>query len=153
LKCLVSFVHVMKAILSIEHRAIEEDGFHIFIESLVNGKPARLLVDTGASKTVFDEMRLQQFMDTAVLYVNDKLSTGLGTNSMESKLAQITRMAFKEVVVENVVIAALDLSHVNQSYAEMDMPPIDGVMGGDLLTQCSAEINYSKRQLVLWSTV
>jgi len=37
---------------------------------------------------------------------------------------------------------ALDMSHVNQSYNELDLPPIDGVIGSDILMKYGAVINY-----------
>ena len=37
---------------------IEGDGFHIVTEGHINGKAARFVVDTGASRTVFDKDRI-----------------------------------------------------------------------------------------------
>ena len=33
---------------------IQEDGFHVFLEASVNGHNIFMLLDTGASRTVFD---------------------------------------------------------------------------------------------------
>ena len=73
-------------ILKLEIVPIEDDGYHIFIEAFINGKKARLLIDTGASRTVFDAERIKAFLPDGDHNFEkiDKLSTGLGTNTMES---------------------------------------------------------------------
>jgi len=49
--------------IKLELLPIEEDGYHIFVEAFINSGKARLLVDTGASRTVFDEVRIKAFLD------------------------------------------------------------------------------------------
>ena len=41
---------------------IEGDGFHIMLHAKINGKKAAMLIDTGASKTVFDLNRITKFV-------------------------------------------------------------------------------------------
>jgi uncharacterized 2Fe-2S/4Fe-4S cluster protein (DUF4445 family) len=45
--------------------------------------------------------------------------------------------------------AVLDLAHVNQAYELLQLPPIDGVMGSDILMQYLATINLKKMELSL----
>ena len=45
---------------------IENDGFHLMVEGFINGKAARFLIDTGASRTVFDQERILDFFDGEV---------------------------------------------------------------------------------------
>ena len=129
--------------------SIEDDGYHLIVQAMVNGQPANLLLDTGASKTVFDEVRLTNFMDKKHFVHHDKLSTGLGTNSMESKLAIIDQFEFDGLIISNFETAVLDLTHVNESYEKLNIPAIDGVVGGDLLEQLNALIDYGNKILVL----
>jgi predicted aspartyl protease len=49
--------------IPLELMNIEGDGYHLMIEAEVNEKTVRLLVDTGASKTVFDKTRLQLLVE------------------------------------------------------------------------------------------
>jgi len=64
---------------------LQEDGYHILVDVQLFGQPFKMVVDTGASKTVLDKTTLlhsgiseDKFQDTHIL------STGLGTNSMQS---------------------------------------------------------------------
>ena len=41
---------------------IEEDGFHLMTTVKINGKKANLIIDTGASRTIFDETLIKNFL-------------------------------------------------------------------------------------------
>ncbi|MDX9905460.1 MAG: retropepsin-like aspartic protease [Bacteroidales bacterium] len=130
-------------------QAIEEDGYHIFTEVMINGKPARMLIDTGASRTVFDSDRIKLFLadDEMNFEKMDKLSTGLGTNTMESHSVMIDRFELGDTVFEAYQAVVLNIEHVNQSYRILGYPEIDGVLGGDLLTELKVVIDYRKMEL------
>jgi clan AA aspartic protease (TIGR02281 family) len=126
-----------------------EDGFHLLINIRVNGKTLRLLVDTGASKTIFDKNRARKFLAEEKLKKHDKLSTGLGTSNMKCHLAVIKRISLGEIEIKNYKTVVMDLSHVNVAYRQMKQKPIDGVLGSDILKKHKAVIDYGKRTLVL----
>ncbi len=129
---------------------IEDDGFHLFVRARVNGMPARLLVDTGASRTVFDLERVQHFLpEEAPIEKLDKLSAGLGTNSMESHSLVLQKLKIGEISLKKFPVVAIDMKHVNDSYGMLGMEPVDGVLGSDLLLRCRAVIDYSRLRLTL----
>ena len=135
--------------IKLELLAIEEDGYHIFIEAIINGKIARLLIDTGASRTVFDAQRIKKFIkeEEQNLEKIDKLSTGLGTNTMESHSVTLAKFALGETLLIDYQAVVLNMEHVNKSYKMLGYPVIDGVLGGDLLHELKAVIDYRKRQI------
>jgi predicted aspartyl protease len=126
-----------------------EDGFHLLISVRVNGKSARLLIDTGASKTVFDKGRCAQFLSADKFEKHDKLSTGLGTSSMKSHLALISKITLGKIDIKNYKTVVIDLSHVNVAYGQINQKPIDGVLGSDILKKYKAVIDYGKRKLIV----
>ena len=136
-------------ILKLEVIPIENDGYHIFIEAFINDKPARLLVDTGASSTVFDAGRIRAFLQRRKRRIEkiDKLSTGLGTNTMESHSVMLESFTLGETTFVDYQAVALNMEHVNQSYSMLGYPEIDGVLGGDLLQELKAVIDYRKKQI------
>ena len=71
-------------IIPIDILQIEDDGSHLLLKAKLNGKVARLLIDTGASRSVFDEERIRQYVSEKSFVPHNKLSTGLGTNSMQT---------------------------------------------------------------------
>jgi predicted aspartyl protease len=136
--------------LKIEITPIESDGVHIFIRARINGKPARFLVDTGASRTVVDKKRILRYLeeDEANFEKLEALSAGLGTNTMESHTILLGSLSFGRLVLKNYKTAALDLTHVNDSYKIMKLKKIDGVVGGDLLQRLRAVIDYGKGEIL-----
>jgi predicted aspartyl protease len=135
--------------LNLEVLSIEGDGYHLYINAKINGLKAHLLVDTGASKTVFDKSRIVNFSHENKLVELDKLSTGLGTDSMRGHLIDIDEIKLGNIKVKNYQGLALDLSHVNASYDKMGIKPIDGVLGSDILHQFNAIIDYKNQELTL----
>lgn len=128
---------------------LQDDGFHPLLEAVVFGKPHWLVLDTGASKTAFDKEMILQAYEEAEFLASEKLSTGLGTNTMQSFTATIFDMQIGELNIPEFEVAVLDLSTINIAYAQLDKPLVLGVLGGDILMQYSAVIDYGKSTLSL----
>ena len=135
--------------ISLDIIPIEEDGFHIFFDAIINGKSARLLIDTGASRTVFDAERIKPFLkhNEHNFEKIDKLSTGLGTNTMESHSVTLKKFTLGDTIFTDYQTVVLNMEHVNQSYRMLGYPEIDGVLGGDLLHELRAVIDYRKKEI------
>ena len=140
---------VSETVLNLKVLSIEGDGYHLYIDAKINGHNAHLLVDTGASKTVFDKNRIVNFSEENKLVELDRLSTGLGTDSMRGHIIDIDEITLGNIEVKNYQGLALDLSHVNASYDKMGLEPIDGVLGSDILHEYNAIIDYKNKELTL----
>jgi len=126
---------------------MQEEGCHPLVNITVFGKPFILVLDTGASKTAFDQsMVAREGLD---LILSDRLSTGLGTNTMSSSTAVVRDLYIGSLLVEEFEVAVLDLGAINIAYAQLGYPKVLGVLGGDLLMKYKAVINYGKQQLIL----
>ena len=128
---------------------LHEDGFHPLINISIFGKPFILVLDTGASKTAFDETMLLQAHGQAVVTLSDKLSTGLGTTTMASSTAIITDFYIGSLLIDVFEVAVLDLSTINIAYRQLGYPDVLGVLGGDILMKYKAVINYGKQTIKL----
>jgi|ERR1043165_9560778 hypothetical protein len=128
---------------------ISGEGFHLMLKVKINGKPASLIIDTGASKSVFDKARIAKFVKKESFQAHESLSSGLGTNSMTSEITTIKKLRIGGLEVENYKTVVLDLSHVNVSYEQVGLKPVDGVLGSDILLQHHAVIDYEKKTLKL----
>lgn len=126
---------------------MHEEGYHPLVNVTVFGKPFILVLDTGASKTAFDQNMVEAQGREFIL--SDRLSTGLGTNNMTSSTAIIHDLNIGSLLVEEFEVAVLDLSAINIAYAQLGYPEVLGVLGGDLLMKYKAVINYGKRLLIL----
>lgn len=129
--------------------SIEGGGYHLGLNVYLNGKEAFLLVDTGASKTVLDKNQIEEFVkNPSIILLNEK-STGLGTNSMEIHATEILNLEIGSKKIENITLPLVDLSHVNETYEQLDLKKIQGVLGSDLLYMFKAKIDYNKLELTL----
>jgi len=138
----------MQTKLSFEILPIENDGFHLQLKVKINGVEANLILDTGASRSVFDETRITLFTKNNHVEDNERLSTGLGTNTMISKNVILEKLQLNELIIENYEATILDLAHVNESYEKLELELIDGVLGSDILTEYNAIIDYGKKELI-----
>lgn len=129
---------------------IDDTGFHIKIKAKVNGKKAWLIVDTGASKTVLDFNKVHNYIASDKITSVDHLSSGIGTNSMESNIATVEKLKLGGCKIKNQIIAVLNLENVDIAYNQLDLPLVQGILGGDILKEYKAEINYKKRFLKLY---
>jgi len=135
--------------ITFEFVAIEADGVHIILQAQINRKPCRLLIDTGASRTVFDQNRIATFVDNPELKENEQPSTGLGTNDMKSHIITLESLEIGDLHLKNYMSVVIDMVHINQSFETFGLQSIDGVLGGDILSKYKAEIDYRKKELRL----
>lgn len=96
-----------------------------------------------------DLQSAKKFNDLLAIKKNEFLSTGLGTNSMESQSIHLSSLKFGKIVIWNYDMVLLDLNHVNVSYESIGIKHIDGVLGNDLLYDLNAVIDYNARTLKL----
>lgn len=134
-------------VLPVELLEIEKDSYHPFVTLRIGRYKSRLLLDTGASRCAFDEKKVQRLLKKGQRDFIRVQSVGLGSAEVKSHLGILASLRFGGVVVKDLEVAILDLSHVNDAYRLLNLPEVDGVMGSDLLKQLKAEISYAKHTL------
>jgi len=128
--------------------ALQEDGIHLIMAVSLFDQTHHMVLDTGASKTVFDKATIEA-LATITLEKTETLSSGLGTNEMESYKISIPEFQIGELICRNYQAAVLDLSAIHFAYQQMGLPQVIGVLGGDILYQYGGIIDYKKLQLTL----
>ena len=123
------------------------DGYHLLVEVVIQGQAFTLVLDTGASKTAFDHSIYLQLAEGSPVRSSDRLSTGLGTNSMTSSTALISDMHIGDLHILEFEVAILDLSTINIAYRQLNHPEVLGVLGGDILMAYNSVIDYGTRML------
>lgn len=129
--------------------SFDDGSFHLMVQVNLNRLPAGLLLDTGASKTVFDSNALHQFydFDPANLIPNDKPSAGIHIETSEHSTLLLNDITFGYLSVPETETLLLDLSNINYTYSLLNLPPVDGIVGNDMLDRLEAVINYKKKIL------
>jgi predicted aspartyl protease len=139
----------MRITLPLQIAEIEKGNYHLFVEFRVGKKKARLLLDTGASKTVFDEERILRFVAAENVQPYESQSVGLGSDEVDTKVAALQKVKCGQLKIRTIEVAVLNLKHINQTYERLGLAIIDGVLGSDLLLKYEATISYKKKTLRL----
>ena len=128
---------------------IEGEGFHIMIKGLIHGKEANFLVDTGASRSVFDTKTISSFIENIEFEKKEGMTAGVGSSDLESAVFIIDTFSLGTMEILNYEAVALDLENIYEMYGKLGLPHIDGILGGDLLRLYRAVINYRNKKLRL----
>ena len=128
---------------------IEGEGFHIMVKGMIHGKEANFLIDTGASRSVFDPKTISNFIDDIQFEKKEGLTAGVGSSDLESATFKIDTFSLGALEITNYEAVALDLENIHEMYGKLGLPRIDGIIGGDLLKRYKAVINYRSKKLRL----
>ncbi len=136
-----------KSVLQVYH-VREDRGIHQLVNIRVNGLPARMLIDTGASHTVFCKRRIHYFDGEMNLNDAGFQAVGMGEDFDAYALPIIDFTVGKIHLSEYDAILA-DLSMLEQLYGPLIEGPVHGVLGGDLLSLPGSMISFRKNLLRL----
>lgn len=128
---------------------IDEAGYHLCVSVTINRKKCRLVLDTGASRTVFDQTEIHRFVKEGTTEIEGRLSAGLGTDQMQTHSVIIKRFKIGRITLENFEALALDLAVLNDSYEKLGHEKVIGVLGSDILNDHEAVIDFGKKRLTL----
>ena len=126
---------------------IEGEGFHAMIQGKINGMEANFLIDTGASRSVFDPTVITRFVENPQFEKKIGITAGVGGSDLDSSTFVIGSLSFGDIEIKNYEAVALDLENVHETYQKLGLPAIDGILGGDLLYKLKATINYRLRKI------
>jgi len=128
---------------------IEGEGFHIMVQGWIHGKEAHFLIDTGASRSVFDPTTIAGFIENPQFEQKEGITAGVGSSDLESSTFLIDSLVIGELEIRDYEAVALDLENIHEMYAKLHLPHIDGIIGGDLLKRHKAIINYKAKKIRL----
>ncbi len=101
---------------------------------------ARFLVDTGASNSCFDILKKEKYNIQSKgkeIELTSAAEKKMGAISSEN--CKLTLNPEKEI---DVTLMLIDMSTINQALKEEK--EIDGILGGDILNEIKAKINYER---------
>ena len=128
---------------------IEGDGYHLMIRGKINGKDAHFLIDTGASRSVFDPVTITSFIDDPQFEKKEGITAGVGSSDLESATFNIETLSLGDLVIHNYEGVAIDMENIHETYEKIHLPKIHGIIGGDILVKYKAIINYKQMKIRL----
>lgn len=132
------------------YRRISEGG-HLFVKAIIEKKEVTMLIDTGASSTVFDIGTIKKILKQDVFQSHHNEAKGIGNVSLESHHTLFEVLQIGKIKIKNYKAVLIDLAHVNKLYSSFKIKKIAGIIGSDLLRKHKAEINFAKMEMKLSS--
>ena len=126
---------------------IEGEGFHVMIKGKINGMEASFLVDTGASRSVFDPTLITKYVEHPQFENKEGITAGVGGSDLDSSTFIIESLSFGDIEIKNYEAVALDMQNIHETYQKLGLPTLDGIIGGDILYRLKATINYRLRKI------
>lgn len=140
---------MMKISVPIIVESLQGDGFHLFCEVKINRKKFLMVLDTGASRSVFDHDLLEFHFQIEKSAVGDKKSSSINSEVSVSFLGVLKEFKIGRLNLENYQAVMIDLTYVNELYAQMKLPPIIGILGCDVLVPQEAKIDLKSQKMTL----
>lgn len=144
---LLALLILMRLELSIEIVELEEKTFHPLLKAELEGlESCWWVIDTGASKSVFDE--------TLTDYVTDEnqdsvMATGLGKEMVHTNSATVSKLVLGGYNFGPLNVALIDFLHINNEYTKFSDKKIVGLIGCDFLYLHKALLDFDQRVVSL----
>ncbi len=139
----------MKFNIPIEILQLDEESYHLVVKAIVNSTPCNLILDTGASRSVFDINTFRvRFSDEET--GKEIIPAGIIEGTIENRFGIIDRFCIGDFEEENMRAVFIDLDHINKLYKKIEgTPVIAGLLGSDFLVRQRAIIDFKKSLLIL----
>ena len=145
----IHYLYPMRYNIPIVLVELENDNYHpVVISVFADGSKGFWVIDTGASKSIFDRSLNNYFVIVNGLTENLH-SAGIGDEPMKSEVAKMNAFMLGGMEIEDMKVAVFELSHINELYASTTDLKICGLLGGDFLVRYKALIDYRRKRLVL----
>ncbi len=139
----------MKTILPIDIVTLGEDNsYHLFVSGTINGRKYDLLIDTGASHTIFDSTLIPE-TPADERGGQEIQSAGIHAGELKSSIGHIKKFKLGDLKRVDWTVILIDLTHVNDLYKKFTSKRVAGLIGSDFLLKHKAIIDYKKKELVL----
>lgn len=127
---------------------LQDDGFHLLVEIVVFGEKLFAVLDTGASRSVFDKALMEKHIKDLTISNETQAATIFSTSTTLQGI--IPKLKIGNLTIKNYPSVGLDLQGVSDTYLQLGHPSIAGIIGGDILMEFKAKIDYRKSVLRLY---
>jgi hypothetical protein len=139
----------MKTIIPIDVITLGDDNsYHLFVGGRINGQSYDLLIDTGASHTIFDLNLLPAITEESGER-SEIQSSGIQAGDLQSRMGYVEKFELGDLKREQWTVILIDLTHINNLYRKFSAKVVAGLIGSDLLLQYNAIVDYKKKELTL----
>jgi hypothetical protein len=123
------------------------DGFNLYVDGSVNGKKAKLMVDTGAFATLLHS----RFVRRMQIPMRDTPFSSSGVNLKQRgvQMATISRLSIGTMNLERRDVGVINLDGLIHAGLLDASPPVAGLLGSEILRRHHAIIDFGTKSLYL----
>jgi hypothetical protein len=125
----------------------DENNVHIAVNAQLSGVSARLVVDTGASHSCLCKKTFKSVYKKSRTIKADAVM-GIGKSKLNNQLVYVPHFQLGELSLEDYPFLMLQISHINKMFQLLDLPQMQGLLGGDILFKYNAVIDYRERKII-----
>ena len=122
-------------------------GYNLYVDGSVNGRKAKLMVDTGAFATLLHQGFVRQMK--IPLRNTPYSSAGVNLKQRGVQLATISRMSVGSVQMRGKEVGVMDLEGLIRNGLLEASPPVAGLLGSEILQRHNGIIDFGTKTLYL----
>ena len=125
---------------------LEPESYHMLVDATINGEPVKLILDSGASRSVLDKI---YDSGERIEGISDTVAVGFMSDNVNIELASIPDLLVAEVKFSDFPIALADLSSLRELYKNITGLSVAGLLGCDFLVQNVSSINLGSKKIFI----
>lgn len=120
---------------------------HLIIKCKINNIEGDFIIDTGASNSCINYLSASKF--NVEFKKSNEIASSATTKINETYHSKNNILKIGECQKNDFELILFDMTFINNSLKEKDVPELDGIIGSDILNELNACINYRKREIFL----
>jgi predicted aspartyl protease len=123
------------------------ESFNLYVDTSINGTPARLMVDTGAFATLLHRAFVKDMR--IPVHQTQYRSAAVNLKQRGVQVAKIKRMSLGRINLVEESVGVIDLEGLIHNGLLDASPPVAGLLGAEILRQHRAILDFGTRTLYL----
>jgi predicted aspartyl protease len=119
----------------------------LMVNAFLGERPINLVIDTGASHSCLSKKLVKNLTEKKP--VKADIVVGIGRGLLKNKLVNVPNFRIGDLEICDYMFLILPLAHINKILLSIDLDPIDGFLGSDILHAHKATIDYGNKKMTL----
>ena len=119
---------------------------HYLVEAKVNGVKGKFILDNGASNSCICTSLEDKFK---VISKESKEKASSANSEMTHTMISKSNMIQIDKWEDKINLISFDMNHINNALSQKKVPPIDGIIGADILKKSKSILDYKTNKLFL----
>jgi len=119
---------------------------HYLVEAKLNGVKGKFILDTGASNSCICTSLEDKFK---VISKESKEKASSANSEMTHTMISKSNMIQIDKWEDKINLISFDMNHINNALSQKKVPPIDGIIGADILKKSKSILDYKTNKLFL----